>query len=154
MEERRRVLLPRHWIGKMSCDGRLSTMERVKEAGTPNLVGQGPWARLGNARYRCSKQSPMCYEEEPLPPRWSASRRRTGQIRVRTTSPRSLAAPCAGKSSPKAPIDTGRDGMVSKGLCYRCNSAIGFARKRSASVYRQCPAPRPFTGTVASIAFN
>ena len=47
MEERRRVPLPRHWIGKMSCGGRSSAMEQVKEAGTPNLVGQ---------------------EEEPLPP--------------------------------------------------------------------------------------
>ena len=47
MEDRRRVPLPRHWIGKMSCGGRSSAMERVKEAGTPNLVGQ---------------------EEEPLPP--------------------------------------------------------------------------------------
>ena len=32
--------MPWHWIGKMNCGGRSSAMERVKEAGTPNLVGQ------------------------------------------------------------------------------------------------------------------
>jgi len=66
-------------------------MERVKEAGTPNLVGQGT---MGQARERARSMQQavtyMCYEEEPLLPRWSASRRRTGQIRVRTSSPRSL----------------------------------------------------------------
>ena len=84
VEERRRVPFPRHWIGKMSCGGRSSATERVKEAGTPNLVGQA----MGQARERArSKHTFMCFEEEPLPQRLSASvdaRGRVGTTRIRS----------------------------------------------------------------------
>ena len=69
MEERRRVPLPRHWIGKMSCGGRSSAMEQVKEAGTPNLVGQAMSQRLAGTRQIDAASSHLYgYEEEPLPP--------------------------------------------------------------------------------------
>ena len=69
MEERRRVPLPRHWIGKMSCGGRSSAMEQVKEAGTPNLVGQAIGQRLAGTRQIDAASSHLYgYEEEPLPP--------------------------------------------------------------------------------------
>ena len=38
-------------------------MERVKETGTPTWLVRSR-VRLGNARDQCSKQSPMCYEED------------------------------------------------------------------------------------------
>ena len=100
MEERRRVPLPRHWIGKMSCGGRSSAMEQVKEAGTPNLVGQAMGQRLAGTRQIDAASSHLYgYEEEPLPP---TTGRRLDAERDGTTSPRKEASShCAGKSSPK-----------------------------------------------------
>ena len=104
MEERRRVPLPRHWIGKMSCGGRSSAMEQVKEAGTPNLVGQAMSQRLAGTRQIDAASSHLYgFEGTPLPPT---------TVGVSTQNERnhesSEASSHCGKKLPQAPIDTGR----------------------------------------------
>ena len=99
MEERRRVPLPRHWIGKMSCGGRSCEMERVKEAGTPNFVVQAMGQRLAGTRQIDAASSHLYgYEEEPLPPTTvGVSTQNETEPRVLGRKPRRT----AGKSSPK-----------------------------------------------------
>ena len=101
MEERRRVPLPRHWIGKMSCGGRSSAMEQVKEAGTPNLVGQAMGQRLAGTRQIDAASSHLYgFEGTPLPPTTVgvSTQNETEPVpRVLGRKPRRT----AGKSSPK-----------------------------------------------------
>ena len=99
MEERRRVPLPRHWIGKMSCGGRSSEMERVKEAGTPNLVVQAMGQRLAGTRQIDAASSHLYgFEGTPLPPTTvGVSTQNETEPRVLGRKPRRT----AGKSSPK-----------------------------------------------------
>ena len=99
MEERRRVPLPRHWIGKMSCGGRSCEMERVKEAGTPNFVVQAMGQRLAGTRQIDAASSHLYgFEEEPLPPTTvGVSTQYETEPRVLGRKPRRT----AGKSSPK-----------------------------------------------------
>ena len=99
MEERRRVPLPRHWIGKMSCGGRSSAMEQVKEAGTPNLVGQAMGQRLAGTRQIDAASSHLYgFEGTPLPPTTvGVSTQNETEPRVLGRKPRRT----AGKSSPK-----------------------------------------------------
>ena len=63
VEERRRVPMPWHWIGKMNCGGRSSAMERIKEAGTPNLVGQAMAREHASSMQQAVTYS---YEEDPF----------------------------------------------------------------------------------------
>ena len=55
--------MPWHWIGKMNCGGRSSAMERVKEAGTPNLVGQAMAREHASSMQQAVTYS---YEEDPF----------------------------------------------------------------------------------------
>jgi hypothetical protein len=61
VEERRRVPLPRHWIGKMSCGGRSSAMWSGSRRGKPNLaMGSGRGSGTRDAAVTFS------YEEDPF----------------------------------------------------------------------------------------
>ena len=93
VEERRRVPMPWHWIGKMNCGGRSSAMERIKEAGTPNLVGQAVAREHASSMQQAvTYKGSLCRHDDREDPRALGL---GAQSSVRE------------KSSPKAPVGAG-----------------------------------------------
>ena len=75
VEERRRVSLPMHRIGTMSCGGRSSAMERVKRRVRRTRLVR-PWVRHSGSRAReidavsshlCAMRRNTCRHENTLP---------------------------------------------------------------------------------------